>query len=195
METTRQQILSHLFDKPGATSNEISRLLNSTPANIRHHLKRLAQDGLIHTIGSRPAHGRGRPSKVYALTSKGNGLPNLLSKVFPLFLADNPSDNLHQLAAQLADTNDQTQAPIAQRLFLAMKRLNKLHYQAHWEAHADGPLITLGHCPYLQVIDHNPQLCQMDEALINILINLPASLIEKQSPNALGLPVCVFRIG
>jgi predicted ArsR family transcriptional regulator len=67
-----------------------------------------------------------------------------------------------------------------------------MHYQARWEAGADGPRIVLGHCPYGTVIEKHPELCQMDGALLAKLLGGEVRQTAKLEKGAGGLPYCVF---
>jgi len=76
-----------------------------------------------------------------------------------------------------------------------MQALNELNYEARWEAHADAPQVVLGHCPYAEIIDAHPELCQMDTFLLEILIGERAEQVEKLALNVRGWPYCLFRVG
>ena len=78
------------------------------------------------------------------------------------------------------------------RLSSTIERLNEMHYQARWEAGAGGPRIVLGHCPYAAVIKNHPELCQMDAALLVILLSGEVSQTAKLETGAGGLPYCAF---
>ena len=62
-----------------ASAGEIARALDVTPADVRHHLGVLVSDGLVTVTGDR-REGRGRPVKLYGLSSAltGDNLAGLL---------------------------------------------------------------------------------------------------------------------
>jgi predicted ArsR family transcriptional regulator len=67
--------------------------------------------------------------------------------------------------------------------------LNQLHYQARWEAGAEGPRIILGQCPYAAVIGNHPELCRMDMSLLEGMLDTQVEQRVK-----LG-PMCIFLVG
>jgi len=55
MQLTRKQIIDFLNTNHTATAVELSRALNVTAANIRHHISELIQQEIIEEIGNLPA--------------------------------------------------------------------------------------------------------------------------------------------
>jgi predicted ArsR family transcriptional regulator len=81
VKTARQRILEYIRNHRAATVAELSLVLQTSPSNIRHHLSILQEQGAIEVIGERPADGKGRPMKVFALAERylGNNLDLLTS--------------------------------------------------------------------------------------------------------------------
>lgn len=72
MQSTRQQILEYLQRHGRGTVKELGRLLGLTSTGIRQHLTVLERDDLVQ---AREERGRvGRPTLVYSLTEKADGL-------------------------------------------------------------------------------------------------------------------------
>ena len=90
MQLTRQQIVDYLQTNRTATPIELSRALQVTAANIRHHLKQLTQNGLVEIVGTQPVRGRGRPMKLYSLTE--NALQHNLEGLASALLNTLPDD-------------------------------------------------------------------------------------------------------
>ena len=65
------------------------------------------------------------------------------------------------------------------RLYSSIRALNRMNYQAHWEAHGEHPRIMLGHCPYSALVGQHPEICQMDEFVLEDLLDSPVKQIEK----------------
>jgi predicted ArsR family transcriptional regulator len=65
MKTSRQRLLHFLEKKQVATVRDISLALKMTPANARHHLYILIDEGSVEIIGNRVGQGPGRPHKLY----------------------------------------------------------------------------------------------------------------------------------
>src|SRR6185295_896300 len=72
MQSTRQQILEYLQRHGRGTVKELGELLGLTSTGIRQHLTVLERDGFVEAHEER---GRvGRPTLVYSLTNKADGL-------------------------------------------------------------------------------------------------------------------------
>jgi predicted ArsR family transcriptional regulator len=72
MQSTRQRILEYLQRQGRGTVKELGQLLGLTSTGIRQHLTVLERDGLVD---AREERGRvGRPTLVYSLTGKADGL-------------------------------------------------------------------------------------------------------------------------
>jgi predicted ArsR family transcriptional regulator len=64
VKTSRQKILDYFRMHPIASAGELSRAMLMTPANARHHLNILVEQGALVQVGERaPAKGRGRPER------------------------------------------------------------------------------------------------------------------------------------
>lgn len=188
--TTRQKILDYLKRNRTVSSRELARSLHMTPANARHHLGILAADGRVEVVSQRKA-GKGRPEKVYRLagTLVGDNLPALTAA---LLTEAGPMIEMEALGKRLAGETASAGLPLARRLASAVERLNAMHYQARWEAGAEGPRVVLGHCPYAAVIAEHPELCKMDAALLANLLGGNARQTARLEKGAGGLPYCVF---
>jgi predicted ArsR family transcriptional regulator len=188
--TTRQKILDYLKRNRTVSSREIARALRMTPANARHHLGILASDGRVEVINQRQV-GRGRPEKVYQLAGTLAG-DNLSALVDALLTEAGKKVEIEALGKRIAGESDSANQPLMRRLVTTVKRLNEMHYQARWEAGAEGPRVVLGHCPYAGVIERHPELCQMDAALLSELLGGQVRQTAKLEIGAGDLPYCAF---
>lgn len=197
----RQRILAYLQSQRAATAGELARALHVTPANIRHHLSILVADGRARVLGERHPQGRGRPLQVYGLgdAAAGDNLSGLADAALSQWLAGLPPEvqdsALQALAAQLAAVAPGEQGgAVARRLAPAVERLNALHYQSRWEAHAQGPRVIFEHCPYAAIIGKHPELCRMDKFLLQALLGSEVTQSARLELNARGLPFCMFLV-
>jgi len=197
MPSTRQQIIDLIQQKQTATASELSRALRITTANARHHLSVLSAQGVILITGYRAAGERGRPSALYGLTQMvaQHNLSELASSLWNEFVTDLPpaqqANALQRIALHLAANPNIDQSP-TRRIYQAIERLNRMHYQARWEARADAPRLTLGHCPYAPILEQHPALCTLDCYLISALTGTQASLIERLALTPQGTQECHF---
>lgn len=202
----RQRILAYLQTHHGVTAAEIGRALRVTPANIRHHLSILAADGRAKVVGERcpvenAGQGRGRPVQLYGLgdTASGENLFGLADAVLGQWLESLPPDQRDSafaaLAARLADIPPgERSGPVARRLSQAMARLNALHYRARWEAHAQGPRVIFEYCPYAAILKKHPELCRIDNLLLQELLGAETVQSARLELNVRGLPFCMFEL-
>jgi predicted ArsR family transcriptional regulator len=192
MTTARQKVLSY-FDKARTASvREIARALKMSPATVRHHLRVLTSDGRLELVSARGRDQRGRPEKVYSLPRAALG-DNLSALSDALLTEAGSAVQMEALAKRLTGGASIAGQPLAKRLSLTVEKMDRMNYHAHWEAGSGGPRILFGHCPYAAIIEKHPELCRMDEAMLNEWMGLPVTQISKTGKE--GSSVCVFVIG
>lgn len=198
MQTTRQRILEYLEHNSIASSIELSRIFQLTPANIRHHLRVLLEANLVENAGEIGGSGRGRPTKFYRQTpqAQGHNLEMLSTVLFKQLLGSRPSqqrkNRLRAVADQLFQGADSKKETITQRFVAAVEHLNHLNYKSRWEASADSPRLIFGQCPYAAIIDEHPALCQMDTYMVENLLGEQVKQTAKISKEFGGQKTCVF---
>jgi predicted ArsR family transcriptional regulator len=198
MNPTRQQILDHLERRRQATAAELSRALRVTAANIRHHLAILEQDGWVEVAGKRPPKGKGRPTRVYALSPRRQ--EDNLSGLLCALLKQIPSEERPAAFASLAETLSAHTPPLpaehhlTRHLIQTVKCLNAMHYRARWEAHAAAPRIRINHCPYAAIVEECPEVCQLDAYLLEHLLHRGVRQIARRKESSSGGPYCLFAI-
>ena len=198
MKSTRQRLLDILNSRPNTTAAELSRALQLTQADVRHHLSNMVEEGLVVATGYQRGGRRGRPARKFSIAAaalKDNF--DLLSSALLAVSLQNLSlpDRmvfLRHVAAQLAGEITSSSA-LAQRLVGAVEKLNELGYQARWEAHADAPRLILEHCPFASLLPKHPELCQLDACLLEILLKEPVAQIESLAHEDGGH--CIFLVG
>jgi DeoR family suf operon transcriptional repressor len=200
MPNTRQQIIALLGRRTSLTASDLSHLLNRTPANIRHHLANLIEDGVVVVVGERYSQKRGRPVIVYALTSHTR-LHNLdklsstlLSELSIIFPNEQGEILLKKLADNLAGPIQIGRNTQVERLNRATQVLNSMNYQARWEARLEAPMITFKHCPYAAIIADHPEICTMDVRLLEKLLNAQIKMTARLEIDSQGLTYCGFRM-
>jgi len=200
---TQQRIVQYLEKHPPASASEMGTAFGMTAANIRHHLALMSEEGTLEVVRQAPV-GRGRPVFLYCLSlkSQANNLDGLAHALLTELLAaasrEDPTGPLPRLAARLVDLLKagaplpQASATLTLRLSNAVKCLNTWHYQARWEAHANGPRLMLAHCPYAAILPQHPELCQVDALLLQGLLGTAVTQTARQGP---GVPACLFSTG
>ncbi len=200
MPNSRQKILNYIQEQQSATVEELSRVFHVTPANIRHHLSILTEQGSITVIGQKEASQKGRPAQIYC-SKQQNDLNNLdklsdalLHTLVTKAMHDEKNRAVENIATLLASQFVTDIINPTRRLYSTIHSLNRMNYQAHWEAHVINPRIMLGHCPYQAISKNHPELCQMDKLLLEHLLDTPVRQIENRTINIKGFAQCVFLI-
>ena len=192
MVTARQKVLNYFTKIRTASAREIARSLKMSPATIRHHLRVLTADGRLELSFVRGWEGRGRPEKVYSLPRSSLG-DNLAALADAVLLEAGMTVQMEALAKHLAGESSFSGQPIARRLNSSIEKLNKMNYHARWEAGPQGPRLIFGHCPYAALIGKHPELCKMDEALLEQLMGDSVTQMFKIGKE--GSSLCVFALG
>ena len=199
--TARQKVLAYVKKNRAVSAAQTGRALKMSAANVRHHLSLLCSDGRVVLVAETRKGGRGRPVKVYGLSESllGNNVALLSDLMLTEWLGDlSPAKRTEAMAVIAKELGSQmgqinSNVPIAKRLVLVIEKLNALHYQARWEAGAEGPRVLFAHCPYAGVIDKHPELCMMDLALLEELTAQSVEQTAKMEKG--GILSCVFRLG
>ncbi len=210
MTTARQRVFAYIRKRRAVSASEIGRDLGMTQANARHHLSILQKNGQIELVGQGSSGKQGgRPVNIYGLGRGilGDGLPALSGHLLDEWLGSvsdqKKATHLENLAKRLANMTDRNPkspdfekvaSPMI-RLTKTVKRLDELGYESRWEAHARGPRLILGHCPYAAIIREHPELCQMDASLLNEMLSQNVTQVAKLEGDEIGRPYCVFAVG
>lgn len=173
--TTRQTILSLIKRRGPMTVQELSRSLEITPMGVRQHLAILERDGFVCSNGVR--RGQGRPSRVYALTPKGDAIfPRTYEQVAVSLLEDiRTLDGEAKLAALLEHRRkrqlEQYRAAMAGKEFaekvaiLARLRDEEGYLAEHRQEDKDTFALVEHHCPIRSVAEACHLVCSCEMAL------------------------------
>jgi predicted ArsR family transcriptional regulator len=193
MQKTREHILAYLRQNHGASSLDMSRVFGHTPANVRHHLKILEARDLVVIVGERPSTGRGRPERIYALASeKGNPALTQLIKQLLNRTGNKSSFEMRKLAKRFFRLKEPYSGSSSHRLAETMQIFEPFGYQPVWEATSSGPNIHLQRCPFAEIINEHPELCQLDAAGMKQILGEDVEQTEKLEADQEGLLRCTF---
>jgi predicted ArsR family transcriptional regulator len=197
--TTQSRIIEFLRRNQTASVYDIGRVLTKTHADIRHHLSILRMNKIVEVAGQM-AGLRGRPRNVYSLSASilGDRLEELCSILLSEIVENEKTGDrevrLKEIGEKLSGNNNNKDKSVVQRLNFTVESLNKLHFQARWEAGGRGPRIILGHCPYAAIIASHPEVCKIDSYELETRLNLPVVQYGKLEPNSTGVPYCTFQV-
>lgn len=197
----RKRIHDLVAASPGITAAQIARRLGMSAAAVRHHLSILREDGridLTFTGVARPT--RGRPQLRYRISERlrGDNLAMIAAGLLDAGRAVPARRNRSSLIDALSLVLSRKLAAVesgpgsTSQIASLVRRLNQLHYEARWEAGAEGPRIMFGHCPYAAIIEEHPELCQMDERAVATFMQASARQVGKIDPKNPDLTKCIF---
>jgi predicted ArsR family transcriptional regulator len=198
MQYTRKQITSYLRKHHSASVPELSRVLNLTVGNIRHHIRDLEDQSIIEAVGKLPIKGRGRPTNLYTLTENAvdHNLDGIVEVLLELLVKETTpgetNDRYTQIAESMTGGFQSGAANPVQLLNQVVAWLNDHHYQARWEASPSGPRVILEHCPYSTIPSKDPVLCRIDKEILSHLVGVPMEQAIKRSHTPQGTHQCVF---
>jgi predicted ArsR family transcriptional regulator len=201
MKTSRQRILEFFELKGIVSARDIASALRMTSANARHHLRVLADNGVVVNAGQRTSSERGRPEQVYQLAHQAgaNNLALLSAALLVLInrtlKEEKREEFIQTLAAEiLAEVEPSKILNLGLRLQSAVRKLNEMNYQARWEARSSHPRLILGHCPYSAILLQFPEICMLDKYLANHLTGTRMEQIAKLAVVSPGIRQCIFEV-
>ena len=195
---TREIILAILIKHPDSSAGEISRQLLMTKANVQYHLFHLLEEGLV-VSETKHKSGRGRPSLVFrpTITSRPDNylqLAEALLKHIQMSAETSPQDWPKEIANLLIALPEHS-GNLTERLVKSMGWFTEHKYQARWEPRPSGAQVLLNNCPYAALIQQYPELCKMDQFLLENSLSNPVKIIYTMAdPGKSLVPPCVFRI-
>lgn len=201
--TARRKILDCVLRLTPVSAAQISRAISISAASVRYHLRVLCADGRIVLVGEMQRGGRGRPVKLYRASDRllGDNLAMLSETLLESWRGAPTAERDEQLLQVLVGGlmgkigTSEPRTTAAKRLAWLVARMNALHYQARWEAAAQGPRILFSHCPYAEIIEAHPELCRMDAGILSHQMSAVARQVSKIDLRPGGSPHCVFVLG
>jgi len=166
---------------------DLSRSLGLTTVTLRHHLEGLMGDGLVAPPSRRPRKGPGRPELIYTLAPKAVSLlprnyPELCSCLVEAItgaISEEDAESLLQRAGRRLGEKEGlgSEARLSRRLHRAQSFLESRGYYPEWN---DGSgQLTLSHCPYREIAEQWPVVCQFDRALLEGLTSMRVEFIGR----------------
>lgn len=201
MQSTRQQILEYLQRHGRGTVKELGELLGLTSTGIRQHLTVLERDDLVEAHEER---GRvGRPTLVYSLTNKADGLfpktYDLLASVLLAEIRSGQGNNqlhkmLHQVAKRLATPYEDRvrDKDLAERVKETAAILEEQGCMADWSQDDSGDFFIDEYtCPFPKIAQHDRSVCALHVEFVGILTGADAKLSRSLMR---GERACTYRL-
>ncbi|MFQ5922227.1 MAG: helix-turn-helix transcriptional regulator [Anaerolineales bacterium] len=191
---SRQRILEHLKQSGQASVAELSKALALTPVTIRHHLESLRSEGLVAEPVPQHKPGPGRPEMMYQVTPAANAyMPRNYGELCGCLIQAVESAQAPELEGLLVEMGRElgSSARTAGQPAAAMSYLEERGYFPSLDKNEGMIVLQFANCPYLEVVQGAPSLCQFDRALIEALFGGEIEMLGRIVGQA---PVCTFQI-
>jgi predicted ArsR family transcriptional regulator len=202
MQSTRLHILEYLQREGRATVKELGLLLGLTSTGIRQHLTVLERDGLVD---SREERGRvGRPTLVYSLTEKADGLfpktyDALASVLIEEVRATSGNEKLHELLQRVATRMaapyvERTRGkPLPQRVQETARILEEQGclVDVRTDDETGDCYIDEFTCPFPKVAEQDRAVCALHVEFVHIVAGADTRLTQSLLR---GERACTYRI-
>ncbi len=187
MLNVRQVILETLSQRGSLGIEEIARVTRLSKMAARYHLGLLERAGLVlacRVVES--SRSVGRPKLRYKLSERAHELLPKRYDAFAALLLDQVQrtlgskrvcELLRRVGRRVAAAAPQDRgAGTGPRLRRLVRFLSPRGYRASWERTSDGYELVVHDCPYRQIAQAQPCVCEMDRALIGALLGAPFTM-------------------
>lgn len=202
--STRQRVVHTILDQGPATARQLADQLELTPAAIRRHLTSLLEDGTLESYEQRVygPRGRGRPSKVFALTDVGRAefrqaYDELALAAIRKLIARLGTHSVRELAVQRVEPIERrfgelrAAQPERPTLDVLVEVLGVDGYAPSVRPVRSGEQLLQHHCPVAHVAREFPILCEVETQLFARLLG---SHVQRLATIAHGDGVCTTHI-
>jgi len=182
------------------TARDLATKLSLSLNAVRHHLKELEAEGVVHY--RREQRGVGAPTFAYYLTTEGEGL-------FPQRQTELLTDVLDRLAAQsgrgaivsametrFADLAHKLQAELAgaspsRRREVVRQALTDGGFMAEWTEGLGEYKLTEHHCAIRAVAERFPEICEAETKFLHEVL---AAAVEREAHILRGCTACEYKV-
>lgn len=203
-DSTRQRVVQSILEHGPSTAAELAERLGVTTAAIRRHLGVLTERGEVEPREQRVygQRGRGRPSKVFALTDAGranfhNEYDQLAIEALRALARTVGPSALGQLVEQRFAAVEQrylaerSAHPDRNPVEILAEALSGDGYVASIRPAKAGEQLCQHHCPVSQVAAEFPELCEAETRLFSRLLG---SHVQRLATIAHGDGVCTTHV-
>jgi len=200
MSSTHDEILRAIKAQGRATIAELAARTHITSVSVRHHLSNLQAEGLVKSQEVR--QGVGRPHLVYSLSEAGQErFParylRLSERLLDQLKTSLPPAALEEMFTHMAEGMVAEYAArlegktLEEKMALLMELLGTEGFLAKWNRTGETISLTEYSCPYLRIGQRHPEVCAIDQTVIQQLLN---ASVEKTTCVLDGADRCVFVI-
>ena len=200
MSSTHDEILRTIRARGRVTVAELADGLGITLVSVRHHLSSLQAEGLVKSTEVR--QGVGRPRLVYTLSEAGQErfparYARLSERLLDELKTTLPPQALEDMFARMAEGMVAEYAARLEgkstedKMALLIEMLGTEGFLAHWNRTGETISLTEYSCPYLRIGQRHPEVCAIDQSVIQQVLN---ANVEKTTCVLDGADRCVFVI-
>lgn len=200
MSSTHDEILRAIKAQGRVTVAELAARTDISAVSVRHHLTSLQAEGLVKSAEVR--RGVGRPRLVYSLTEAGQErFParylRLSERLLDQLKTTLPPAALEEMFTRMAEgmvaenTARFAGKSLEEKMALLMELLGTEGFLAKWNRTGETISLTEYSCPYLRIGQRHPEVCAIDQTVIQQLLN---ASVEKTTCVLDGADRCVFVI-
>lgn len=202
---SRRSVLDSLKQSGEAAAEEVAGDLAITPAAARQHLAALEGEELVACRDEPRSPGaRGRPRKLYSVTTKAEPLfPKAYGALTNELLgyAEEEDDGFAQRLferrrdSRIANATARLagEATLRRRVAELSRILDEDGYLAEWEEMHDGTFRIVEHnCAILAVAEHHPRACRSEIEFLQAA--LPDTTVERVSHIVAGARQCAYVV-
>lgn len=201
---TRRRVVDLIMNDGPQTAKQLAERLHLTPAAVRRHLAVLLGDGTLTSREQRVfgVRGRGRPSKVFALTDSGRAVFRqayddlAIAALRRLAQAEGPEAVREVAEGRVACIEDRFRAardadPERPAMDLLVEALAVDGYAPSIRPLPSGNQLLQHHCPIAHVATEFPVLCEIETALFARLLG---THVQRLATIAHGDGVCTTHV-
>lgn len=201
---TRQRVVDLILNDGPQTAKQLADHLELTPAAVRRHLASLLDEGIVTSREERVygPRGRGRPSKVFALTDAGRAeftqayddlaiaaLRRLQEVAGPAAIREIAHDRVAEIAQRYQELRASN--PDSDCLQALVAVLDADGYAASVRPLKAGDQLLQHHCPVAHVAAEFPILCEIETHLFSQLLD---THVQRLATIAHGDGVCTTHV-
>lgn len=202
--STRQRVVHTILDHGPSTARQLAERLALTPAAIRRHLTALLEEGTLESHEQRVygARGRGRPSKVFALTDAGraefrqnydtlaiDAIRKLIETIGPQPVRELAEARVAPIEARFLELRESE--PERPAIDVLVEVLGVDGYAPSVRPVRSGEQLLQHHCPVARVAAEFPLLCEIETQLFSKLLG---SHVQRLATIAHGDGVCTTHV-
>lgn len=201
---TRQRVVDLILNDGPQTAKQLAERLELTPAAVRRHLASLLDEGIVTAREERVygPRGRGRPSKVFALTDAGRAeftqayddlaiaaIRRLQEVAGPAAIRELAHDRVAEIEQRYRELIAAN--PESSCLDALVQVLDDDGYAASVRPLRAGDQLLQFHCPVAHVAAEFPILCEIETQLFSRLLD---SHVQRLATIAHGDGVCTTHV-